>query len=438
MKLAKNFLALLLLLNTIAFVSAQTELTIATVNNSDMIIMQELSTQWEAETGNTLNWLVLEENVLRQRVTTDITTNGGQFDVITIGAYEAPIWGELGWLASLDDFGADYNYDDLFPSVKAGLSVDGSLYAAPFYAESSFTYYRTDLFEAAGLTMPAEPTYDDIMNFAQTLHDPANEQYGICLRGKAGWGENMAFVGTLVNSYGGSWFANDWSTQIDTPAWHDALNYYVDLLTNYGPPGASANGHNENRALFKAGNCAMWIDATSAAGDVFNPGDNGSNSAVATVTDFVAAPAASCAKGTGWYWAWSLAVPSSSQKADAAKSFLAWATSQEYVELVGESKGWVSAPPGTRASTYANDAYTSAAPFAATVEASILNADPSNATCVSVPYTGVQFVAIPEFQEIGNNVGQIVAAMIAGNTSVEDGLAEAQRATSSAMDQAGY
>ena len=152
------------------------EITVATVNNSDMIIMQKLSTKWEQQTGNKINWNVLEENVLRQRLTTDIATKGGQYDVMTIGAYETPIWAKQGWLAKLDDLGADYDYGDLLAPVKAGLSYDGTLYAVPFYAESSMTWYRKDLFEQAGLTMPDQPTYDQIRQFADKLTDRSKDQ----------------------------------------------------------------------------------------------------------------------------------------------------------------------------------------------------------------------------------------------------------------------
>ena len=114
-------------LGAVSAVSAET-LTIATVNNDDMIIMQKLSSKWEQQTGNKINWVILEENVLRQKVTTDIATKGGSFDIITIGAYETPIWGKKGWLTELDDF-KNYDYDDLLAPVKAGLSVNGKLYA---------------------------------------------------------------------------------------------------------------------------------------------------------------------------------------------------------------------------------------------------------------------------------------------------------------------
>ena len=421
------------LLGGSALAQAET-LTIATVNNADMIIMQRLSPKWEQASGNKLNWVVLEENVLRQRVTTDIATKGGQFDVITIGSYETPIWGKQGWLVPLDDLGDDYDYADIFEPVKNGLSVDGKLFAVPFYAESSFTFYRKDLFDAAGLKMPEQPTYDQIAEFAAKLTDKSKEQYGFCQRGKAGWGENMAFVGTLVNTFGGSWFDMNWQPQLTSEPWKKAVTFYVDLMNKYGPPGATSNGHNENRALFATGHCAMWIDATSAAGYIYNPKE----SQVADKTAFTKAPISVTPNGSGWAWAWALGIPASSQKQDAAKSFLKWATSKDYVKLVGESEGWVAAPPGTRKSTYENAEYKKAAPFAETVLQAILTADPSKPTKDPVPYTGVQFVAIPEFQAIGTTVGQAVAAALSGQQTVEQALQGAQDSTLQTMQQAGY
>jgi len=223
---------------------------------------------------------------------------------------------------------------------------------------------------------------------AAAAHDPDNGIYGTCQRGKAGWGENMAFVGTVANAFGADWFDMDWNPQLDSPEWNAAITYYVDLMTNSGPPGASANGHNENRALFKDGKCATWVDATSAAGDVRNP----ETSSVADTTDFFKAPMQVTDKGTGWFWSWALAIPASSQKVDSAKSFLKWATSKEYFEMVGETKGWVAVPSGTRKSVEEDPRRLEAAPFAATVVDAILSVDPADPTRDPVPYTGVQFV----------------------------------------------
>jgi sorbitol/mannitol transport system substrate-binding protein len=411
------------------------ELTIATVNNSDMIIMQKLAPEWEKASGHKLNWSVLEENVLREKVTTDIATKGGQFDIITIGAYETPLWGKQGWLVPLDDLGDAYDYGDIIPQVKDALSVEGKLFAVPFYAESSFTFYRKDLFDAAGIKMPDKPTFTQISEYAAKLTDKDNGVYGICLRGKPGWGENMAFFTTLVNGMGGQWFGMDWKPQLESAEWKASLDWYLDVMTKYGPPGASANGHNENRALFATGKCAMWIDATSAAGYIYNPKE----SQVADKTAFTASPVSEKnPNASGWSWAWALGIPASSTKQEAAKSFLAWATSKDYVLTVAKTEGWVAAPPGTRVSTYANAEYGKAAPFAETVLTAIKVTNPSKPTVNPVPYTGVQFVAIPEFQGIGTAVGQEIAAALAGQKSAADALAAAQAATTQTMTEAGY
>ena len=429
----KHLLAGAAMLAGTATAASAATITIATVNNGDMIKMQQLSPTWEKATGNKINWVVLEENVLRQRVTTDIATKGGQFDILTIGSYETPIWGKQSWLLPLV-FPASYDLNDVFPGVRDALSANGKLYAAPFYAESSFTLYRKDLFDAAGLTMPAKPTYDEIAKFADKLTDKSKEQYGICLRGKAGWGENMAFVDTLVNGFGGQWFDMKWNATLDTKPWHDALNWYVDLLHRDGPPGVTSNGFNENLALFTTGHCGIWIDATSAAGLVYDK----STSQVWDKTAFTAAPHGVTSNGTGWFWAWAMAIPTTSKNPDTAKSFLAWSTSKDYIDLVGKTFSWTSLPPGTRVSTYANENYIKAAPFAETVKASILTADITKPTMNPVPYIGIQYVAIPEFQAMGTSVGQLVSSALAGQTTVDAALKQAQESVSSTMEQAGY
>ncbi len=414
---------------------ADTTLTIATVNNGDMIRMQKLTDDFtKANPGVTLNWVTLEENVLRQKVTTDIATKAGQFDVLTIGTYEVPIWGKKGWLVPLDNLGADYDVDDLLPPIRAALTVDGKLYAAPFYGESSFTMYRTDLMKKAGLTMPEKPTWDFIKQAADKMTDKTAGVYGVCLRGKAGWGENMAFLTTMANSFGASWFDEKWEPQFNTPAWKKTMDFYVALMNADGPPGASANGFNENLALFNAGKCGMWIDATVAAGFVTDP----KRSKVADDVGFALAPNDGLGKNANWLWSWALAVPAGSHKTADAEKFIAWATSKHYTELVASKEGWARVPPGTRTSLYDNPEYLKAAPFAKLTLESIESADPNHPTVKPVPYVGVQYVAIPEFQGIATDVGQDFSAALAGSTTVDAALAKAQASTESAMKEAGY
>jgi sorbitol/mannitol transport system substrate-binding protein len=414
--------------------SAET-LTIATVNNGDMIRMQGLTSEFTAANPDIqVEWVTLEENVLRERVTTDIATKGGQYDVMTIGTYEVPIWAKQNWLLPLDNLGADYDAADIIPAISGGLTVDGKLYAAPFYGESSFIMYRKDLMEKAGLTMPDAPTWDFVADAARKMTDRATGVNGICLRGKAGWGENMAFLTAMSNSFGARWFDENWKPQFDQPEWKNTLDFYVNLMKDAGPVGASSNGFNENLALFQQGKCGMWIDATVAASFVSNPKD----STVADKVSYALAPDTGLGKRGNWLWAWSLAVPAGTQKAEAAQKFVSWATGKAYLELVASKEGWANVPPGTRSSLYANPEYQKAAPFAKMTLDSINAADPTKPTVKPVPYVGVQFVAIPEFQGLGTTVGQLFSAALAGQMSVDDALKQAQDASTATMTEGGY
>ncbi|MGB5915074.1 MAG: sugar ABC transporter substrate-binding protein, partial [Phormidesmis sp.] len=403
--------------------------------NGDMVVMQDLSRKFEADNPDIeLRWVVLEENILRQRTTTDVASGGGQFDVLTIGSYETPIWAKRGWLKPLDHLPTEYDVDDLIDPIRQGLSQDGTLYALPFYGESSMLYYRRDLFEKAGIAVPANPTYEQVSEWAEKVNDPSNGVYGMCLRGKPGWGENMAFLTTLVNTFGGQWFDMDWNPQLNSPEWKNAVNYYVDTLNKYGPPGASSNGFNENLALFSTGKCGMWIDATVAAGLLSNP----EVSQVSDQVGFAAAPVASYPNGSNWLWAWSLAIPETSRSPEAAQRFITWATSKEYIQLVADESGWISVPPGTRTSTYDNPEYQKVAPFAQTVLTSIESADVENPSASPTPYKGIQYVDIPEFQAIGTQVGQRMAEALAEKVSVDKALDGSQAVAERFMRHVGY
>ena len=416
------------------FSHAATELVIATVNNGHMIEMAKLSKNFEqANPDIKLKWVTLEDGVLRQRVTTDIATKGGQFDVMTIGMFETPIWGKKGWLKELKGDAA-YDADDILPAMRNGLSVDGKMFAAPFYGESSMLMYRKDLADKAGVTFAERPTWEQVRDAASKMHDPKNGVYGICLRGKPGWGDNMAFLSTMVNSFGGQWFDMSWKPQLESKPWKDAVTFYVDMLTKYGPPGSSANSFNEILALYNEGKCGMWIDATIAASFITDP----KQSKVADKVAFAQGPYSVTQKGANWLWAWALAIPAGTKNADAAQKFVSWATSKDYINLVAKTNGWARVPTGTRKSTYANPEFQKAAVFAAAEKAAIDSANPNDSTLPKSPYVGVQFAAIPEFQAIGIAVGQQMSAALAGKVSVDVALKASQVAADREMKKAKY
>ncbi|PNY79858.1 ABC transporter substrate-binding protein [Deinococcus koreensis] len=423
---------------------AASTITIATVNNPDMVTMQGLTPEFNKKYPDiTVKWVVLPENELRQKITLDVASGAGSFDVATVGAYEVPIWAKNGWLDPLTpmfaknaEIARSYNVNDIIPGVRTALTVNGNLYAVPFYAESSMTFYNKDLFKAAGLTMPQNPTWQQVQGFAAKIHKPASGVYGICLRGLPGWGENMAFFTTMVNTFGGRWFDNNWQAQLNTPAWKSAMTFYVDTLKKYGPPGATSNGFTENLTLMSQGKCGMWVDATVAAGFLSDPG----SSKIVKSVGFANAPVGTTPRGNAWYWSWNLAIPKSTKQEDAAFKFITWATSPEYIALVAKTKGtWASVPPGTRTSTYNNANYKKAAgAFSSLVLSSITKADVTKATKDPVPYTGIQYVAIPEFQALGTQVGQYLAGALSGQATIDQTLKLAQDAANKTAKEGGY
>jgi len=374
--------------------------------------------------GITVKFATYTEGDLRAAIEKDVSTHSNAFNVIMIGPYEAPLFAKNGWLSDLSSqyVASDPSYDasDLLPSIAKALSYKNDLYAVPFYGESSMLYYRTDMFKAAGLTMPAHPTWAQVQAFAAKLNVPG-KQSGICLRGLAGWGDNMASLDTVVNTFGGEWFNMNWKPQLTSPAFEAATNFYVNLVRQDGEPGASADSFNQLLTLYGQGKCAMWYDATVAATSIAT-----TYLSVAANTGYAFAPVDKT-QSSGWLWTWSLGIPQGTSNAGAAWKFVSWATSKQYDALVGQKYGWAAVPPGTRTSLYSNPSYLAAAKaFAPITIASINGTDPNHPTVNPVPYVGIQYVDIPQFESLGVQVGEQIAGAIAGTESVSQALSTSQ------------
>ena len=418
-----------------------TTLTIATVNNSQMVQMEQLTHQvFEKDHPNIkVNFVTLPENDLRSKVTQDVATNAGKFDIATIGSYETPIWAHNGWLQDLHPYldkmsasdKSSYNYSDLLKPVMDALSYQNHPYSIPFYAESSFLMYNKDIFAQHHLTMPMHPTWDQVATFAEQLNDPAHGSPGILLRGQSGWGMNLAPLDTMINTYGGSWFNNDWQPQLNTPPVQHAVTQYATLLQKYGESGASTSGWQECVNLMTQGKGAMFYDATSFGGVLETP----STSKVAGHIGYVYAPTAVTPNGSHWLWAWSLGLVNSSKNKDAAFQFITWATSPSYLTLAGKTFGWAQVPPGTRTSIYQNADYQKAAPFAHITLDSINTATPNQPTLNPVPYHGVQYVGIPQFESVGQQVSELMSSVVAGKTTVSQALQQSDQLLSSQVNK---
>ena len=421
--------------------SSSTTLTIATVNNSQMVQMEQVTKQvFEKDHPNIkVNFVTLPENDLRTKVTQDVATNAGKFDIATIGSYETPIWAHNGWLQDLSPYFAkmsasdksSYNYDDLLKPVMSTLSYQGHPYALPFYGESSFLMYNKQIFAQHHLTMPLHPTWDQIAQFAQKLNDPANGVVGILLRGQSGWGMNMAPLDTMINTFGGRWFDSNWQPQLNTPAVQRAVTFYANLLQKYGEPGASTAGWQESLNLMTQGKGAMFYDATSFGGVLETP----STSKIAGNVGYAYAPTEVTVNGSHWLWAWSLGLVNSSRNKDAAFQFITWATSSQYLTLAGQTFGWANVPPGTRTSIYQNPDYQKAAPFAQVTLASINTSTPEQPTLDPVPYHGVQYVGIPQFESVGQSISELMSAVVAGKMTVSQALQQSDQLLASQVNK---
>ncbi len=401
-------------------------ISVIMVNNPQMEDLQALTADnFTADTGITVNFTVLPENDVRDSIATDFSAQAGQYDVATISNYEVPFFAKNGWLVPLDTYveaDEEFDQEDILPPIADGLrGQDGSLYAQPFYGESSFLMYRTDVFDEAGLTMPENPTWDEVAALAEQADGVRPGMDGICLRGQPGWGQIFAPLTTVVNTFGGTWFDENFDAQVDSPEFVEATQFYVDLVTSYGEPGAANAGFTECLNAMTQGGVAMWYDATSAAGSLEAEG-----SPVAGKMGYVAAPVKET-ESSGWLYSWAWGIQASSDNKDAAWEFVSWASSQEYEELVAAERGWARVPAGKRASTYANPDYQQAASaFYEATEDAILSADPLDPGVQPRPAPGIQFVAVPEFAGMATEVSLAVSAAIAGQTTVQEALAQGQ------------
>jgi sorbitol/mannitol transport system substrate-binding protein len=397
------------------------------VNNPQMVDLQQLTAKhFTAETGITVNFTVLPENDVRDKISQEFSSQAGQYDVATLSNFEIPIYAKSKWIAPLDDYvAADPVFDqkDILPPMTQSLSgADGKLYGEPFYGESSFLMYRKDVLSAAGIKMPANPTWPQVADIAAKVDGAQPGMAGICLRGQPGWGQVFAPLTTVVNTFGGTWFTKDWQAQVDSQGFRDAVQFYVDLVRKDGEIGAPQAGFTECLNDLIQGNAAMWYDATSAAGSL-----EAADSPVRGKIGYVAAPVVET-KSSGWLYAWSWSIQRASTKKDKAWKFISWASSRKYEKLVGSELGWSRVPAGKRASTYENKAYLAeASAFAQPTLHAIQNADPNNPGVQPRPAPGIQFIDIPEFPDLGTQVSQEVSSAIAGKTTVDDALERGQQ-----------
>ncbi len=403
-----------------------TRLTVAIVSNPQMQDAISLQDRFrEDNPGIEVDFVSLPENEARAKITTSVATGGGEFDAVMISNYETRQWAEYGWLENLQPFidaSDGYDHEDFIPSLREDLSHEGDMYSVPFYGESSFVAYREDLFEEAGVEMPENPTWDEIAALAAELDGVEPGVAGICMRGLAGWGEVLSPFNSMLNTFGGRWYDEDWNAELDSPEFHEAASFYVDLVREHGQPGAANSGFGDCLNRYAQGRAAMFYDSTSMVSTI----EDENAGTVAGLNGYAPAPVSETDYG-GWLYAWTLGIPSTSEHKEEAWAFLEWMTDQEYVRTVAEEYGWQRVPPGNRLSTFEVPEYQEVAgAYAGPMLDGIEKADPQNPGTRPVPYEGIGFLAIPEFQDLGTRVSQQLSAAVAGRITVEQALEQSQ------------
>src|SRR5437762_11338705 len=413
-------------------------ISVAVVANGQMQDIARLTPSlFTKKSGIKVKYTILDEGKLRQVTTRDVGSGGKAFDAVMIGPYEAPQFGTAGLLKDLSPLAKSakaYKYNDLIPAVRNALSAKGHMYAAPFYGESACLMYRKDILAKKGVKMSLQPTWQQVAAAARKVN--SSSMAGICLRGKPGWGDLGAAFTTVLNTFGGTWWSSKPDgqpdkAQVDQPAFKNALDFYAKLVQDAGEKDAANSSYNECLTQYQAGKVAMWYDATVAAGFL-----EANDSPVKGKNGFAFAPV-NKTKSSGWLWSWALAIPKSSPDPSDAWKYIAWATGRQYLRAAGPlvKGGWASIPPGTRVSTYQIPQYKKAAKAFAAITLAAMKAAPiTNPGTTKRPgLPGVQYVGIPQFQDVGNRCTQLFSSVIAGSTKDTTALSQCQEIASQAI-----
>lgn len=417
-------------------------ISLALPNNPISQGLADLAEEYYDEEGVEVDISVLPENDLRSRLETEASTDGTTYDMFVIGPYEALNWANFGWLENLEPYFdnlsdeelAEYDRDDLIPAMQDSLSMDGDAYALPFYGESAFVMYNEELFEENDLTMPEQPTWEELYDMATTIHDEDEGIVGMTMRGAPGWGMSGAPFVPMVNAYGGRFYDMDWNATVDTPEQREAWQMYRDILVDAGQEDIVSYTYNEAIALMQSGNAGMYFDATSIA-----PPLESSESEIAGNVGY-ALPPEGPEHTSQWLWNWAFGInPNSSQaKKEAVFDFMLWATSKDYIELsYEEDDSGAITPPASRSSTYELEGYADV-PYADKTLEVLEMIDFENPTVDPVPYQGLQYIAIPEFSSLGDRMTEWLADYVVGDMSLDEAIERTQEAFDEAAVEGEY
>ncbi len=279
--------------------------------------------EFEAATGMTV--IIEEVPELTNTFTLEAMSKSGYYDLFNMDGPVIPEFASNGWIIPLDEYIEDGYLDDFYPGAIESCTYDGKLYAIPYLVHGPVLYYRTDLFEKAGLTS-APTTLDEIREYAKLLNDPDNGICGFIVEGKQE-SEAVSQLHDKIYQFGGEVLTEDHQVAFNSPEVVEMFQWIVDMQwKDKTLPEAGINYNNGDvQNIFLQGKAAMvcnWPYMWSMCQDP--------NTSVVVGNVGVAAQPISNA-----LWSWSYAISSDSKNKEAAYEFLKWTVESHNLGVMG-------------------------------------------------------------------------------------------------------
>ena len=209
--------------------------------------IQQLLPEFEEETGIKVNIEVLPFEEMTAKAHLTLSAKSSEYDVYMDHWGQGVGWATNGQIEELTPFmnnealSAPYfDKDDYVAPFFKDAQLNGGQYGLPVYGESTFFYFRKDILDKYGLSVPT--TTEELWKACEVIQEKSNgEIYPITLRGMQGVHAVYVWC-TFLWGFGGSWLDDSGKIAINTPEAIAATQYYADLLNNFGPPGYSNFG----------------------------------------------------------------------------------------------------------------------------------------------------------------------------------------------------
>ena len=420
---------------TVTTTAPVTTITVITYAGPESDILEKgLYTAFEEETGINVKVEVYDETTLREKMILDFEAGTGTYDVVRVQFWHIPEYISMGWLEPLNEYIAtkpNPEWLDLtqIPGLDA-LTHDGKIYALTDTLLSDVMIYRKDIFDAEGWKVPTTVAeYLDILDKFENckLAGKYTDMYGTWGRGYSSFDAYGSISGWLW-AYGNTFI--DFVNGKPVARVNDAVNVqamedWVHMLKEHGPPGQATIGWVKGGELFCAGKILMQTEVTGFGNYYNNPELSG----VAGKVGFALSPVGPAGNHVQWYFSTGLGINADSKNKDAAWQFIQWRTSAEAYRIELANNIRLDMP---YRAAYGWPEHTALAENWGVEEFMKVLPD------VQAYATGLHWPLIPEFTEVSEAVTTQISEAIAGTKTVQAALDDAQVAVNAILTEAGY